>query len=78
LREISLGYAIPKNLLTRTPFGSAFISVSGRNLWYLAPNAPKYMNYDPELSTQGANNMGYDQLGVPATRRYGVNLSVNF
>jgi TonB-linked SusC/RagA family outer membrane protein len=78
LREISLGYTIPKNLLTRTPFGSAFISVSGRNLWYLAPNAPKYMNYDPELSTQGANNMGYDQLGVPATRRYGVNLSVNF
>lgn len=78
LREISLGYAVPKSFLTRTPFGSAFLSVSARNLWYLAPNAPKYMNYDPELSTQGANNMGYDQLGVPATKRYGFNLSVNF
>ncbi len=78
LREISLGYAIPQNLLSRTPFGSAFLSVSGRNLWYLAPNAPEFMNYDPELSTQGANNMGYDQLGVPATKRYGVNLSINF
>lgn len=78
LREVSFGYMIPKSLLAKTPFGNAFISVSGRNLWYLAPNAPKYMNYDPELSTRGANNMGYDELGVPATKRYGVNLVVNF
>ena len=61
LREVSLGYMVPKAFLSKTPFGSAFISLSGRNLWYLAPNAPKYMNYDPELSTRGANNMGYDE-----------------
>lgn len=78
LREISLGYSIPKNLLAKTPFGSAFISISGRNLWYKAPNFPKYMNYDPEVSTGAANNAGADAGGVPTSRRYGVNLRFSF
>ncbi|AWW32131.1 SusC/RagA family TonB-linked outer membrane protein [Echinicola strongylocentroti] len=78
LREVSLGYEFPKSLLASTPFGSVNISLSGRNLWYLAPNTPEAMNYDPELSTSSSNNMGYDQLGVPPTKRYGVNLSVSF
>jgi len=78
LREVSLGYTLPKVLLSKTPLGSAYVSISGRNLWYNAPNTPAAMNYDPEISTSGANNMGYDRLGVPPTRRYGVNLSVSF
>jgi TonB-linked SusC/RagA family outer membrane protein len=78
LREISLGYALPRAILAKTPFGSAFISASGRNLWYKAPNTPEAMNYDPEVSTAGANNLGYDQLGVPPTKRFGVNLRVTF
>jgi TonB-linked SusC/RagA family outer membrane protein len=78
LREISLGYMFPRELLSKTPFGSAFISMSGRNLWYRAPNTPAAMRYDPEVSTAGSNNLGYDQLGVPPTKRYGVNLRVTF
>ncbi|MCH6234471.1 SusC/RagA family TonB-linked outer membrane protein [Cognataquiflexum rubidum] len=78
LREISLGYMFPRELLSKTPFGSAFISMSGRNLWYKAPNTPAAMRYDPEVSTAGANNLGYDQLGVPPTKRYGVNLRFTF
>jgi TonB-linked outer membrane protein, SusC/RagA family len=78
LRELSLGYSLPQKLLGKTPFGSVFISVSARNLWYYAPNFPKYMNYDPEISTGGANNAGEDSYGVPTTRRYGVNLRFSF
>ncbi len=78
LREISLGYAIPQKLLGKTPFGSAFISISARNLWYYAPNFPKYMNYDPEVSTGSANAAGTDSYGVPTSRRYGVNLRFSF
>ncbi len=78
LREISLGYAIPSKWLEKSPFGSAFISVSGRNLWFLAPNFPKYMNYDPEISTGSANNAGADAYGVPTSRRYGINLRFSF
>ena len=71
LREVSLGYSLPKALLERTPFGSANLSVSGRNLFYYAPNA----NFDPELNTQGAGNIrGLDLQGPPNARTYGVNL----
>jgi len=78
LREISLGYQVPARLLSKTPFGSASLSISGRNLWYNAPNFPKYMNYDPEVSTGSSNNAGADSYGVPTTRRYGVNLRISF
>lgn len=78
LRELSLGYQLPSNILQKTPFGSVSISLSGRNLWYKAPNTPKYMNYDPEVSTGAANNAGFDSLGVPTTRRFGVNLRASF
>ena len=71
LREVSLGYSLPKDLLERSPFGQVRLSVSGRNLFYYAPNA----NFDPELNTQGAGNIrGLDLQGAPGTRNYGVNL----
>ena len=71
LREVSLGYSLPKDLLERTPFGQVRLSVSGRNLYYYAPNA----NFDPELNTQGAGNIrGLDLQGAPSTRNYGVNI----
>jgi TonB-linked SusC/RagA family outer membrane protein len=79
LREVSLGYDLPKPLLSKTPFGSASITFSGRNLWFFAPNFPKQMNFDPETATApGAAFQGLDFMGVPTTRRYGVNLTVTF
>ncbi|GAB3491810.1 SusC/RagA family TonB-linked outer membrane protein [Spirosoma knui] len=79
LREVSLGYQFPKRWLDKTPFGSASLSVSGRNLWYLAPNFPKYLNFDPEVSSTGVgNSQGFDFIGIPTTRRIGVNLRFSF
>ena len=75
LREASVGYSLPKSLLERTPFGQASITLSGRNLFFYAPNAP----FDPELNTQGAGNLrGLDLQGPPNTRNYGVNLRFTF
>jgi TonB-linked SusC/RagA family outer membrane protein len=79
LREITLGYDLPKDLLSKTPFGSVNISVSGRNLWFWSPYMPKYTNYDPEVSSFGAGNaQGVDINAAPTTKRYGVNLRVTF
>jgi TonB-linked SusC/RagA family outer membrane protein len=79
LREISLAYDLPKSLLGKTPFGAATISLSGRNLWYDAPNFPKYTNFDPEVSSLGVgNSQGYDNLAVPTTKRFGINLRCSF
>jgi len=79
LREITLGYDLPKSLLAKTPFGGVNVSVSGRNLWYFAPYFPKYSNFDPELSTLGASNaQGFDFNAAPTVKRIGVNLRITF
>lgn len=79
LREVSLGYTIPKTFLAKTPFGSATLSLSGRNLWFNAPNFPKASNFDPEVNTFGnTNTQGIDFFTAPSVRRYGVNLQVTF
>lgn len=75
LREVSLGYSLPKELLARTPFGSASLTLSGRNLFYYAPNA----NFFPEVNTQGAGNIrGLDLQGAPSVRSYGAYLRFSF
>lgn len=80
LREITLGYDLPKSLLQKTPFGSINVSLSGRNLWWYSPNIPKYTNFDPETSTynSGSNVQGIEYTNSPSVRRYGINLRVNF
>lgn len=79
LREVALGYSLPKSVMDKTPFGSANISLTGRNLWYLAPNFPKDTNYDPETNQFGnRNNQGIELSTTPSARRYSVNLKFTF
>ncbi|MEO7990329.1 MAG: SusC/RagA family TonB-linked outer membrane protein [Chryseolinea sp.] len=79
LREVILGYTLPKSMLAKTPFGSVSLSITGRNLWYKAPNFPKYSKFDPETSTFGTSNaQGFEFDNVPSVRRYGVNLRFTF
>ncbi len=79
LREVTLGYDLPRTLLSKTPFSQFNISLSGRNLYWYSPNIPKYTNFDPETSTFGASNQqGFEYTNAPTTRRYGVNLRVTF
>lgn len=79
LRELSLGYNLPTSILDKTPFGSATISLSGRNLWHFAPNVPHSTNFDPEVNGFGATNtQGIEFAAAPQSRRYGVNLKFTF
>jgi len=79
LREASLSYTIPDKWLSKTPFGSASLVVSGQNLWYNAPNFPKYTRFDPETSSLGVSNVrGLEYLSGPTSRRIGVSLRVTF
>jgi TonB-linked SusC/RagA family outer membrane protein len=79
LREVSISYNLPTSLIEKTPFGSARISFTGRNLWYNAPNFPKGANFDPELSQFGNTNaQGFEYTSAPSVKRYGVNLSLTF
>lgn len=79
LREVTLGYSLPTSILEKTPFRGVTLSLSGRNLWWFSPNVPKHSNFDPETNTYGASNaQGFEYTNAPTSRRYGVNLRVNF
>jgi TonB-linked SusC/RagA family outer membrane protein len=80
LREVSLGYSLPKSVLSKTPFGGLKISLSGRNLWFKAPNILQDLNLDPEVLgiTSNLNVQGIELGTTPNVRRYGVNLNVTF
>lgn len=79
LREASVSYTVPSPMLKKTPFGSLSLTVSGQNLWYNAPNFPKYTNYDPEVSSLGVSNVrGLEYLAGPTSRRIGASIRITF
>lgn len=79
LREASVSYSLPSNMLAKTPFGAISLTVSGQNLWYRAPNFPKYVNFDPETSSLGVSNVrGLEYLSGPTSRRFGASIRVSF
>ncbi|WP_305951820.1 SusC/RagA family TonB-linked outer membrane protein [Emticicia oligotrophica] len=82
LREVSMGYNVPKPLLKKILpfFGTLRISASGRNLWFYAPNMLKGLNFDPEVLSDFAdsNVQGFDLGASPSTRRFSINLSASF
>lgn len=79
LREASLSYSFPTEWFRKLPFGGASITFSGQNLWYNAPNFPKYVNFDPETSSLGVSNVrGLEYLSGPTSKRYGVSVRVSF
>jgi TonB-linked SusC/RagA family outer membrane protein len=79
LREISFGYTLPAKWVSALKLTNVTLSVNGRNLWYLAPNVPKFTNFDPDInSVIGSGTQGVETGGAPSTKRYGVNLNITF
>ncbi len=78
-REVSLGYTIPKSVTSKLKVGAINVSLVGNNLWYRAINAPKFTRADFDRTAFGTNNgAGFDFLGGPSARRYGVNVKITF
>lgn len=75
LRQVTLGYTLPKSIFAKTPIRSAMVSLVGRNLAILQKNTP---NIDPESSYTSSNSQGLDYFGYPSTRSYGVNVRLTF
>lgn len=79
LRELSLAYSLPEKLLAKTPFGGVSFTLSGTNLWYNAPNFPKYAHFDPETNGLGVSNgKGLEFITGPSSRRIGASLRITF
>jgi hypothetical protein len=74
LRETVISYALPKSILSRTPFGNVEFSLIGRNLLLWVPSENVFI--DPEQTTFG-NDIGseFGEFGAtPPTRQYGFNI----
>lgn len=71
IREIALGYTLDGQK-SKLPFKSINFTLTGRNLWYKAPNFPKYINYDPE------NDGGLGRNNVPSTKRFALGITLTF
>lgn len=69
LREVVIGYKLPKAWLGRT-FQQASISLVGRNLLYFAASK----DIDLNQYVTGSNST----MQTPSTRRYGVNINLTF
>jgi hypothetical protein len=79
LREVSLAYQLPNNLMSKTPFKRASIAISGTNLWFEALNFPPNMNFDVDvLGTGVGNGLGFDFVTGPSSRRVGGTLTLTF
>lgn len=72
IREISMGYTFNRKDKQKLPFEKIDITLTGRNLWYVAPNFPKYVNYDPE------SDGGLGRNNAPNTKRFALGLTLTF
>ena len=74
LRELQVGYNIPDKVWGKLPFRGVAITLVARNL-FLWDNVP---HVDPEvMSYSGGTALpGIENMSIPGTRSYGVNLSI--
>ncbi|GAB3954076.1 TonB-dependent receptor [Spirosoma harenae] len=75
-KNISLGYTIPKTLLTRLSMTSARVYVTAQN-WF---TITKYTGYDPEVNRYGSSSLsqGLDYGAYPAAKTLLVGLNLKF
>jgi TonB-linked SusC/RagA family outer membrane protein len=79
LREVSLAYSLPESFVKKLGVSAVSLSLSGRNLWYFAPNVPKHTRFDPEVNSYGSTfTQGIELSAAPTTKRLGFNLNVTF
>ncbi|WP_026473327.1 SusC/RagA family TonB-linked outer membrane protein [Alkaliflexus imshenetskii] len=75
LKNITLGYTIPKMYTERINLNSVRVYVSGQNLLTFT----KYTGFDPEISTETiVANYGVDQGAIPQMKTVQFGITANF
>ncbi|MDR1406367.1 MAG: SusC/RagA family TonB-linked outer membrane protein [Prevotellaceae bacterium] len=75
LRELTLTYQIPDNLLKKVAIKDVSVSFFARNLWVLYSNLK---NIDPESNYNNGNGQGFEYGSLPSRRTYGFGLNFKF
>jgi hypothetical protein len=76
LRQVTLGYSLPKTITEKLPVTNARFSVTGRNLILWTDNP----HFDPETVSMSGGTLqpGIENMSYPSTRAFTFNLTVNF
>ncbi|MEP6846971.1 MAG: SusC/RagA family TonB-linked outer membrane protein, partial [Panacibacter sp.] len=76
LKNVTLGYRMPANILRKTGIQSLRIYAGATNLWTITD----YTGYDPEANTYGQSTtlIGIDYGGYPQTKTYTIGINVGF
>ena len=76
LREVSIGYNMPKALTQKAKIENLRLSLVGRNLFYIYNGMPAHVN--PEGIFNNRASSAFDFGAGPTTRSLGVSLNANF
>ncbi|RIV73235.1 SusC/RagA family TonB-linked outer membrane protein [Flagellimonas aequoris] len=76
LREVTLGYTLPKRFVDKLPITGARLSVTGRNLLLWTDNP----HFDPETVSVAGGTLqpGIENMSYPSTKTYTINLRIDF
>ncbi|MEG1023876.1 MAG: hypothetical protein RSF34_05370, partial [Flavobacterium sp.] len=75
LREVSLGYQIPKSVFAGAKINSIYVSAFARNLLTFNKDLP---NVDPESMYTSGNGQGFEYGSLPFRQSYGFNIKIAF
>jgi TonB-linked SusC/RagA family outer membrane protein len=73
VKNVSLGYTIPKRIFEKFSISSARFYLSGTNLFTLT----KYKGFDPEVNGNG-NGSGIDNATYPVTKVFSIGANISF
>ena len=73
---MTIGYTLPKSILSRAGIQKARIYVTGNNLKVFS----NYSGYDPEVGTRNSSGVtpGVDYSAYPRSRSYIVGVNLTF
>ena len=75
LRDVSIGYSIPNDILSKINVQDVRVTLTGRNLWLKTD----YPGVDPETNLTGASNgYGLDYFNMPNAKSYNVTVNLTF
>jgi len=75
LREVSVGYSVPKSVFENTFIGGLRVTLTGRNLWLNTD----YPGIDPETNLTGASNgYGLEYFNNPNTKSFAATVKLTF
>lgn len=79
LREMTLSYNLPKNIVSKLKMQKCMISLYGRNLALLYTHKSNDVHIDPEVSTGGGvDGTGFEQYQLAPSRTLGFKVNINF